>query len=72
MKSQQGQELPVDVYLPNIDEINQELASLINQRVIHHLSQILRQLSSDHQINFEKLKEQYLDPLVSVVDELNQ
>lgn len=62
----------IDIYLPSIEAINQELAYLINNRVLEHLTNILRQLADDHQINFEKLKTQYLAPIAEVVHDVSK
>jgi hypothetical protein len=60
----------IDISLPTIAEIDQELVTLINARVVYHLGQILRHIADEYQINFEKLKESYLDQITAVADEV--
>ena len=66
----QNSNYPLEVCLPSIPQINREMTTLINQRLVYHLEQILKQLSHDHRLNYAQLKDQYLEPVQEVVQEL--
>ena len=57
------------IYMPSIAQINLEVTTMINQTVLYHLEQILKQLTHDHRLNFEQIKDQYLRPLKEVFND---
>jgi len=62
----------VNLHLPSLQQIDREMAKIINQRVIDHLDKILTQIAKDHCLSHQQLKEQYLIPISQVAEELKK
>lgn len=60
----------VEINLPSCAEIELEMTKIINQRVVYHLEMILKQVAHEHLINYQQLKNQYLEPISAVAKEL--